>query len=74
MITRLDIIGNLIESLRRDELTQEQLLSYCEDNAHILKSNIEQALLQYKKETTGEVLEANLSRYVANQVLLYHRP
>jgi hypothetical protein len=41
MITRLDIIGNLIESLRRDELTQEQMLSYCEDNAHILKSNIE---------------------------------
>jgi len=67
MITRLDIIGNVIDSLRRDELTQGQLLSYCEDNAHILKSNIEQALLQYEKGTTGEVLGANLSRYAADR-------
>jgi hypothetical protein len=67
MITRLDIIGNLIESLRRDELTQEQMLSYCEDNAHILKSNIEQALVRYKVETAGEVLEANLARYVVDK-------
>jgi hypothetical protein len=67
VITRLDIIADLIASLERGDLTQEQLLLYLEDNAHILKSNIEQALLQHKKETIDEVLEENLDRYAAAQ-------
>jgi hypothetical protein len=67
MIARLDIIGELIESLRRDELTREQLLSYTKDNAHILKSNAEQALMQYKVETIDEAVDVNLPRYVADK-------
>ena len=67
MITRLDIVGNLIEALRRDELTKEQLLAYCEAHAHILKSNVEQALLRYNLETVGEVLQANLAQYAADK-------
>jgi hypothetical protein len=67
VITRLDIIANLIASLERGDLTQEQLLLYLEDNAHILKSNIEQALLQHKKETIEAVLQDNLDRYAAAQ-------
>ena len=38
MITKLDIAGNLIESLRGDGLTRRQLLAYCAENAQILKS------------------------------------
>lgn len=67
MITRLDIMSTLIDSLKRDELTQEQMLSYYADNGHILKSNIEQALIQYKKEALSEVLEENWSRYAAEK-------
>jgi hypothetical protein len=67
VITRLDIISDLIASLEHGDLTQEQLLLYLEDNTHILKSNVEQALLQHKKETVEAVLEENLDRYAAAQ-------
>ena len=38
MITRIDIAGDLLDALRREELTQAQMLSYCEQNAQILKA------------------------------------
>ena len=67
MITRLDIAGDLIGSLRDEQLTREQLLAYCEAHGRILQRNIEQALPRHQVETLGQVVDVLVAQYAADK-------
>jgi len=63
MIKELDIIGSILESLKRGDLTQEELLLYFQSNSALLQSNIESAQARYRKESLPELVQDNLARY-----------
>lgn len=70
MIKDLDIIRNIIESIYEGELTEEKLLLYFENNKAVLKSNIEQAFIKYKKEKLNEIVRDNFNKYLENKELI----
>ena len=70
MIKELDIIGGIIESIKNGDLTEEELLLYLENNKTILRSNIEQAFIKYKKEKLNEIVRDIFNKYLVNEALI----
>lgn len=70
MIEELDIIGNIIESMKNGDLTEEELILYFENNNAVLRSNIEQAFARYEKDKLNEVVRENFTKYVENKALI----
>jgi hypothetical protein len=70
MIKELDIIGSIIESLKRGDLTQEKLLLYFQNNSALLRNNIESAYVRYGKENLHELVKDNFARYFEHEELV----
>ena len=70
MIKDLDIIRGIIESIYARDLAEEKLLLYFENNKVVLKSNIEQAFIKYKKDKLNEIVRDNFNKYLENKELI----
>jgi hypothetical protein len=70
MIKDLDIMRNVIESIHEGDLTEEKLLIYFENNKAVLKRNIEQAFIKYKKDKFNEIVRDNFNKYLENKELI----
>ncbi|UCH63705.1 MAG: hypothetical protein JSU77_04460 [Fidelibacterota bacterium] len=70
MIKEIVIIGKIITLLTSGTLTEQDLVQYFNANKAILNSNIEQAVYSYKKDTLGELVSENYSRYLEDKALI----
>ena len=70
MIKELDVVRNIIESIYNGDLTEDELLHYFENNKTLLRSNIRQALIEYKKENIIEIVKDNFDKYLENKDLI----
>lgn len=66
-IAKLDIASGIIEALKSDSLTEDTLNGYFEKNSQLLRNNIDQGLMRYKKKTVREAVALNFEKYVQNK-------
>jgi hypothetical protein len=65
--TTLDIITTVIDSLRAEALTEEQLLKYFETNQEMLKENIFQATLRHHDSDLTSLVHTLYPQYIENK-------
>ena len=58
----LDILGSLVDSIKRGDLTEEQLLLYFQSNAALLRNNIDSAYARYGTQGLPELESSYLAR------------
>lgn len=65
--TILDVITPVIDSLRAETLTEEQLLKYFETNREMLKENIFQATLRHHDSDLASLVHTLYPKYIENK-------
>jgi len=66
----LDIVSNIISSLKNGDLSEEKLLKYFEDNKILLENNIEQAFYRYKGKNLSQFVADKFNDYIKNKELI----
>ena len=69
-VTDLDIASGIIDALKSDTLTEEAFATYIDKNGALLKNNVDQALLRFKKESAREIVSLNFEKYIQNKDII----
>lgn len=67
MIKELVIIGEIITLLNTGNITEEKLVQYFENNKTLLRNNIEQAIIKYKKDNLSDIVKDIYPKYLENK-------